>query len=376
MLVCISVHTRLRLPPAAAHSRPRACASAAAHVGKSCVKAPRQHIQAMRPCFLHVRCGRGHCLAAPCRNADTTDTAHASHITRAAHTSPLLPAGKDKPSTDLHKSGAYALVEVQLDDVPKIDTPEQVFTPTMEVKLSVYIRALRNEAFEFKQVPSVGRPGHLEVPGTGVAIEEALALENFPLDVQRLHVNCEFELDESTLGSRFGSEELAAYKEEVMAYLYQVQFYDTSKAGVLRGAGEWNCNRTEIYARPCVGRGDRLSVRLVFVVQRRPWFYVLNIVLPACCIVSLSFISLRFPPEDISRKLSITLLVVLTLVAFRLAVYSSKYLPMTSRMTLMDWFLISAFVTVALVAVQNYLVFELPDVPRWVSVPQMLPQAL
>eukprot|EP00955_Chlamydomonas_euryale_P015518 165969-Chlamydomonas_euryale.AAC.1 len=76
-----------------------------------------------------------------------------------------------------------------------------------KVKLRVYIPELRYEEFEFRQVPSAGDPGALRVPGDGVSVDEPLELQNFPLDTQRLHVECQFELDDEKLGlDRFGKQ--------------------------------------------------------------------------------------------------------------------------------------------------------------------------
>jgi hypothetical protein len=57
--------------------------------------------------------------------------------------------------------------------------------------------------------------------------------------------------------------------------------------------------------------------------------------------------------------MQVTLTMVLTLVAFKLSVSTAKYVPIISSMTLMDWFMIAAFVVVALVALQNFIAFRL-----------------
>eukprot|EP00955_Chlamydomonas_euryale_P043970 352767-Chlamydomonas_euryale.AAC.2 len=56
---------------------------------------------------------------------------------------------------------------------------------------------------------------------------------------------------------------------------------------------------------------------------------------------------------------------VLTLVAFKLSIATANYVPITSRMNLLEWFMIAAFVMVALVALQNYAVFKLYTVAPW-----------
>ncbi|KAG1680418.1 hypothetical protein FOA52_015509 [Chlamydomonas sp. UWO 241] len=233
---------------------------------------------------------------------------------RGASGNASAPAGLLVKSNRVHASGRtsndralpFALIDVKLREMPKVDTGEQTFTPNMDVTLLVFIPRLREEPFEF--------PGHVVngAAGTG-AIFEDLELRNFPLDVQRLHAMYVFNFDDTTLGN-----------------VSQEAVFD-----------------------------------IVLIVRRRPLFYLVNIALPVWCIMLFSFISFRFGEAELGARLQVMLTMVLTLVAFKLSVSTAKYVPITNRINLMDRFMIAAFLVVALVALQNFLTFELLSRAPW-----------
>ncbi|KAG1680420.1 hypothetical protein FOA52_015511 [Chlamydomonas sp. UWO 241] len=253
----------------------------------------------------------------------------------------------------------FALINVDLRSVPKVDTGQQMFTPDCDVKLRVYIPDLREKPFRFVRQDADAKK---EQDG---AVLEPLELHNFPLDVQRLHVTYEFKLDDVSLGND------KDMPRRVMEHLHNIHYFDVSrisKALVPQHDNEWALYRDdlEIYARPM--SNDTLSVKIVFVVARNPMFYLINVILPVWCIVLFSFISFRFGAAELGERLQVTLTMVLTLVAFKLSVSTAKYVPITNSMNLMDWFLIAAFMVVALVALQNFLTFELLNTAPWFNI--------
>ncbi|KAG1666172.1 hypothetical protein FOA52_012019 [Chlamydomonas sp. UWO 241] len=72
-------------------------------------------------------------------------------------------------------------------------------------------------------------------------------------------------------------------------------------------------------------------------------------------LVFLSFISFLLKPEDLEPRMSVTLTVILTIVALKFTV--SQYLPTTSYLTLLDWYVVLAFSLTFAVAGQNALVY-------------------
>ncbi|KAG1665337.1 hypothetical protein FOA52_011751 [Chlamydomonas sp. UWO 241] len=238
----------------------------------------------------------------------------------------------------------FALIKVDMRGVPKVDTEKQTFKASMDAKLCVYIPELRKEPFNFS-----GRAIGADFDG---AIREPLELKHFPLDVQRLHTSYEFSLDEDSLGKDVS-------RADVIERLYNIHYFDESSVIVAESAvdNEWSLyqHTHDIYARPM--SKDKLSVKVVLVVKRRPMFYILNVFVPVWCLVMFSFCSFVLPEEDLSNRLQVTLTMVLTLVAFKLSISTAKYVPITSYMTLMDWFMLTAFVMVALVAIQNLVAY-------------------
>ncbi|KAG1678158.1 hypothetical protein FOA52_016095 [Chlamydomonas sp. UWO 241] len=228
----------------------------------------------------------------------------------------------------------------------------------MDVKLNVYIPELQTELLRFI------RTGADSEKDRYVAIPETLELVDFPVDVQRLHVTYEFELDEKSLDKD------VSHDAVVTRLAANVDFFDMSKVETSDMAhdGEWALCRdeVEIYAR--LLSNDKLSVQFVIIAKRRPIFYIINVMLPVWCIVLFSFLSFRFDSVELGARLQVTLTMVLTLVAFKLSVSTAKYVPITNSMNLMDRFMIAAFVMVALVALQNYIVFELLDIAPWLNI--------
>ena len=55
------------------------------------------------------------------------------------------------------------------------------------------------------------------------------------------------------------------------------------------------------------------------VVERKATFYVLNVMLPVFILVTLSFISFFLDEADIAGRLSVTLTILLTLVALKVS---------------------------------------------------------
>ncbi|KAG1657909.1 hypothetical protein FOA52_005810 [Chlamydomonas sp. UWO 241] len=285
------------------------------------------------------------------------------------------PDGFDETKAVPYKDrrATYALFDVKLNGrVPFVDTEKQTFKTDLTVEMQVYIPEF-DESFLFRG--RVVRSDGEREPETKkmFTVDEPLELKNFPLDVQRLHVTYEFELVEhdedgkNSLGQDSDGKDLT--RSDVMERLYNIIYFDMTTASQLAVAehdNEWalrGTDKLEIYARPM--SGDKVLVKVVLVVERHPTFYVINIALPVWCIVLFSFISFQFGAAELNERLQVTLTMVLTLVAFKLSVSTAKYIPIISCMTLMDNFMIAAFVVVALVALQNFVAFRLLTIAPW-----------
>lgn len=93
------------------------------------------------------------------------------------------------------------------------------------------------------------------------------------------------------------------------------------------------------------------EARLRMRIERISAFYVGNVILPVFLVVGACFISIaedRFSPAD---RLSITLSLMLTMVAFRFV--TNAWLPRNAYLTWMDSYMIVAFIFISIFVVEN-----------------------
>eukprot|EP00483_Globobulimina_turgida_P001747 UN01749 len=97
-----------------------------------------------------------------------------------------------------------------------------------------------------------------------------------------------------------------------------------------------------------------LSIRLR--VERQPGFYFASIIIPNCLIVVAAFASFPIMIDDedkqfISDKLSISVTLMLTAVAFRYVI--TEQLPKVNYLTIMDYYLLEGFIMLTLLIFEN-----------------------
>ena len=88
-------------------------------------------------------------------------------------------------------------------------------------------------------------------------------------------------------------------------------------------------------------------------VRRKPKFYIVNIMIPISCISLLTFCSYLVPIIDVADRLSISLTLLLTAVAFKLVVAES--LPKIAYMTTLDKYVYANFALILLVCIETFL---------------------
>ena len=84
---------------------------------------------------------------------------------------------------------------------------------------------------------------------------------------------------------------------------------------------------------------------------RRPFFYAMNVMVPVMLINVLTAGAFAIPYEDLADRLSVSVTMVLTSVAFKL--HLATLLPALSYLTALDYFVIVSFVFGVLVALEN-----------------------
>mmetsp|Transcript_4128 Transcript_4128/g.7719 ORF Transcript_4128/g.7719 Transcript_4128/m.7719 type:complete len:402 (-) Transcript_4128:90-1295(-) len=94
-------------------------------------------------------------------------------------------------------------------------------------------------------------------------------------------------------------------------------------------------------------------------IQRKPAFHIFNTIVPMMFIVATSLGSFVVPRDETADRLSVSLTILLTTVAFKLQIGDS--LPQISYLTLIDEFILSSIAFVILVVLSNAVVSFLSD---------------
>ena len=95
------------------------------------------------------------------------------------------------------------------------------------------------------------------------------------------------------------------------------------------------------------------SFELKLRVCRLPFFYLSNLVLPLLLLVSLTGCVFVLPPEEVGDRLSVSLTLLLTVVAYKLVVASS--LPAVAYLTWLDRYSLAALLMLVVTVAENAL---------------------
>ena len=90
---------------------------------------------------------------------------------------------------------------------------------------------------------------------------------------------------------------------------------------------------------------ERPVLLISCVAKRRPGYYIWNVVVPHMLINIMTLSVFALNRDEVEARLSITVTMVLTSVAFKL--YISDSLPLVSYNTILDWFVLLSFVFIA-----------------------------
>ena len=88
------------------------------------------------------------------------------------------------------------------------------------------------------------------------------------------------------------------------------------------------------------------EVRCEIELTRVPMYYLCNIVLVVFVLVLVSFCVVGVPFEDLADRMSITMTLMLTVVAFKFVI--AGMVPPTPYLTFMDKYVLSAFVSISM----------------------------
>ena len=117
----------------------------------------------------------------------------------------------------------------------------------------------------------------------------------------------------------------------------------------------------ELVHRPVARPIQRQRLNVTVQLERIPWYYVSNIVGPMILIVLMSGCSFVIPSKDVADRLSASLTLVLTAVAYKYVV--SQMVPPIGYSTRLDRYVTWCFAFLFLVVVENCLAYYLS--PYW-----------
>lgn len=103
----------------------------------------------------------------------------------------------------------------------------------------------------------------------------------------------------------------------------------------------------------------RQILHVTLQVRRNPWYYVSNIVVPMFSIVLLSGSSFVIPAEKIQDRLSASLTLVLTAVAYKYNVVQTA--PPIGYHTWLDWYVLMCYGALSAVVLENCISYQTKD---------------
>eukprot|EP00823_Brevimastigomonas_motovehiculus_P000389 TRINITY_DN1047_c0_g1_i1.p1 TRINITY_DN1047_c0_g1~~TRINITY_DN1047_c0_g1_i1.p1 ORF type:complete len:348 (+),score=87.96 TRINITY_DN1047_c0_g1_i1:101-1144(+) len=199
-------------------------------------------------------------------------------------------------------------------------------------------------ALELERLEETGGR-RLEDPSTGLVKETArfrgslsqyLELETFPFDTQELTIVLACNKSSSELIFEMPPPDKIKLNKFIMP---EWQFLATKWQVVLTDPSESTSKRSY----------SELHVKLQ--AMRKSESYLWNVGVVTFIIVSLAFLAFCMRPEELSNRLAVTLTLLLTAVAFKLMVSDS--LPKVAYLTLLDKYILAAFLFLYIIALEN-----------------------
>ena len=181
-------------------------------------------------------------------------------------------------------------------------------------------------------------------------------LHHFPFDYQHLSIMVQSQLPStkvnlivSTLGQEGGGNGIGGDGKRISAI---------ARFGDIRH--EWGlCDYTDCHAEKTLSQHSNSGscyprINIKFCVKRSAKFYIWNVIFVNFLIIALSFVSLTVDYNETGDRLNVTLILLLTTIAFKLAM--SEVLPNVPYLTFLDKYIISGISFNSVVTVQNAVV--------------------
>jgi len=215
--------------------------------------------------------------------------------------------------------------------------PDDLWSPPLETANMI---AHRRSAFEL----TVDDTGHLRyVESTDTTVSARYSLRKFPFDTQTL----EFQT------------------EPFMPAVHEITFASrpaspTGTSGVDAGLAAWEITGLQYKTRQVEGESGmptRQQALFQVLIKRHSGFYIWKIFLPMILMASIPWAVFWYEVQDFSGQMSVPLAIILSMVAFQLAV--AKDLPRVGYITFLDAVFLTSFIFVFLCIVEIVIVYVL-----------------
>ena len=210
---------------------------------------------------------------------------------------------------------------------------------------------------------------------TGVFTSQ-MNLRYFPFDSQRLQIHLE--------SGEYMSDELDMRKEPGCGLNVSKDLrehglveWELNEVRTIRKWRRWNltevrcCRSRRILLLVVVVREESYSIYTLIksgtysrftvscTISRRAAFYLFKIVLPFFCIVVMSMSVFGMPPEEVGKRVTVSITAALTATAFQLA--TANDLPKCSYLTSFDYFIMTSFFVIFMSCVANIVSFQFSE---------------
>ncbi|KAL1496851.1 hypothetical protein AB1Y20_014437 [Prymnesium parvum] len=194
---------------------------------------------------------------------------------------------------------------------------------------------------------------------TTSTFQETMDLRLFPMDVQDLGL-----LVQSFWEETHPTNAVALVENKKGRYMSFVNTFDFVQASEYRLFNRVGFRRLQ--SDPAESSSLKTYSRLLIVmrVNRYLGYWLFNVIAPLFILTSSLFASYAFEPEELEARTSITVTMLLSMVAFKYVI--SEQLPSISYATLVDWYVFCCFLCSYVVMVEQVLAkIQVIEEPRW-----------
>ena len=238
----------------------------------------------------------------------------------------------DGPTEALQRRGILRLITAD-DKVEHLFAPRLKFNNSIEEKDSEmwYV-------FYEARHPKSGDPQLITCLRWAVTIkfQAKYKLKKFPIDHQHL---------EMELRSNYEHVSLVENRNPEYRSFANINNFALSDSYQLDEDVRFDAGLTDANESAQQARYSRLKVCLV--IERKTWYWILNVFIPMLVIVFSSFASFFVPRTDLADRSAITVTLLLALVAFKLVI--ADKLPHLSYATIVDWYVMACFVLLSVI---------------------------